>query len=77
MSRRNWFLFLADNHGKNNLSRQLVGAFWDQGYKALMLTDTAMFRNPHYHQPSDTLGTLYLACMAEVCHALLAESAGR
>jgi hypothetical protein len=42
-----------------------------------MLTDTAMFRNPHYHQPSDTLETLDLAFMAEVCHALLAESAGR
>jgi len=35
-------------------------AFWDEGYRAVMLTDTANFRNPHYHQPSDTLDTLDL-----------------
>jgi Zn-dependent M28 family amino/carboxypeptidase len=35
-------------------------AFWDEGYPAIMLTDTANFRNPHYHLPSDTLDTLNL-----------------
>ena len=29
-------------------------AFADQGFQALMVTDTAPFRYPHYHQPSDT-----------------------
>ncbi len=29
-------------------------SFWDQGYPALMLTDTSFLRNPHYHQASDT-----------------------
>ena len=29
-------------------------AFADQGFAALMVTDTAPFRYPHYHQPSDT-----------------------
>lgn len=29
-------------------------AFWQEGYPALMVTDTALFRYPHYHQPSDT-----------------------
>ncbi len=43
--------------------------FWDHGYKALMLSDTAEFRNPHYHQPSDTLATLNLPFAAEVCRA--------
>ncbi len=33
-------------------------AFWDEGYPAVMLTDTADFRNPHYHQPTDTIETL-------------------
>jgi hypothetical protein len=28
--------------------------FWDEGYPALMITDTAPFRYPHYHEPSDT-----------------------
>lgn len=32
--------------------------FWDEGYPAIMLTDTTNFRSPHYHQPSDTLETL-------------------
>jgi hypothetical protein len=29
-------------------------AFAQQGFAALMITDTAPFRYPHYHQPSDT-----------------------
>jgi Zn-dependent M28 family amino/carboxypeptidase len=33
-------------------------SFWDQGYPALMLTDTSFLRNPHYHLPSDTPETL-------------------
>jgi Zn-dependent M28 family amino/carboxypeptidase len=32
--------------------------FWDEGYQALMVTDTADFRNPHYHRASDTPDTL-------------------
>lgn len=54
-------------------------AFWDRGYPAVMLTDTANFRNPHYHQPTDTLDTLNVAFAATVCQALagaVAELAG-
>ena len=29
-------------------------SFWREGYPALMLTDTAPFRSPHYHAPTDT-----------------------
>jgi hypothetical protein len=29
-------------------------AFWQCGYPAMMVTDTALFRYPHYHQRSDT-----------------------
>ncbi len=29
-------------------------SFWRQGYLALMITDTAPYRYPHYHRPSDT-----------------------
>lgn len=32
--------------------------FWYQGVGAVLLTDTANLRTPHYHQPSDTLRTL-------------------
>jgi Zn-dependent M28 family amino/carboxypeptidase len=40
-------------------------SFWDQGYPALMLTDTSFLRNPHYHLPSDTPETLDYARMAQ------------
>jgi len=33
---------------------------WDADIPAVMVTDTAFFRNPHYHKPSDTLETLDL-----------------
>jgi hypothetical protein len=33
-------------------------SFWDQGYPALMLTDTSFLRNPHYHKATDTPDTL-------------------
>lgn len=33
-------------------------SFWDQGYRALMITDTSFLRNPHYHLASDTPETL-------------------
>jgi Zn-dependent M28 family amino/carboxypeptidase len=41
-------------------------SFWDQGYPALMLTDTSFLRNPHYHQASDTPDTLDYERMAQV-----------
>lgn len=33
-------------------------AFWRHGYRAVMVTDTAPFRNPHYHEPTDLPPTL-------------------
>jgi len=29
-------------------------AFWQHGYPGIMITDTAPFRYPHYHEPTDT-----------------------
>ena len=29
-------------------------SFWKHGFPAVMITDTALFRYPHYHRPSDT-----------------------
>ncbi len=43
--------------------------FWDNGFKAIMVTDTTNFRSPHYHQPTDTLETLNLEFAAKVCCA--------
>jgi Zn-dependent M28 family amino/carboxypeptidase len=44
--------------------------FWDQGYPAMMVTDTAFMRNPNYHQPSDTIATLDLDFLTGVCEGL-------
>lgn len=46
-------------------------SFWDKGYPAVMVTDSAFFRNPHYHQPSDTMETLDIDFMAELVHGLM------
>ena len=40
--------------------------FWDRGFPALMITDTAFLRNPNYHLPSDTLETLDFEFMRKV-----------
>ena len=32
--------------------------FWDEGMPAVMITDTAFLRNPHYHRATDTPETL-------------------
>jgi hypothetical protein len=55
-------------------------AFWHYGYPAVMLTDTANFRNSNYHQPTDTLETLNLDFVRQVVHGVAAaviELAGR
>jgi Zn-dependent M28 family amino/carboxypeptidase len=41
-------------------------AFWQYGYPAVMLTDTANFRNPHYHRPTDLIDTLNFSFMDQV-----------
>ena len=46
-------------------------SFWDRGYKAVMITDTAFFRNPHYHRASDTMEKLDLGFMAQLVKSLL------
>ena len=39
-------------------------SYWDEGYPAIMLTDTAMCRNTHYHEPGDTPEKLNYPVMA-------------
>ena len=54
-------------------------SFWDAGLGAVMVTDTAFFRNPHYHLPSDRPHTLDYGFMAELVTSLekaLEELAG-
>ena len=46
-------------------------SFWDQGFKAVMVTDSAFFRNPHYHTAADTMDKLDYEFMAELVESLL------
>jgi Zn-dependent M28 family amino/carboxypeptidase len=41
-------------------------SFWDQGYPAIMITDTSFLRNPHYHLPTDLPNTLDYRRMSQV-----------
>jgi Zn-dependent M28 family amino/carboxypeptidase len=54
-------LFLSDH-----------SSFWRFGFPALMITDTAFLRNPHYHKESDTPDTLNYAFLANVVSAVYA-----
>jgi len=47
-------------------------SFWRFGYDAIMVTDTALFRNPHYHQRSDLPDTLDYERFARVVEGLMA-----
>jgi Zn-dependent M28 family amino/carboxypeptidase len=41
-----------------DLVRSDHAPFWKKGLGAVLVTDTANFRNPNYHQPTDTLETI-------------------
>ncbi len=45
-------------------------AFWEHGFPALMITDTAPFRYPHYHRSTDTPEQLDYEAMARLVSAL-------
>lgn len=50
----------------NEIRRSDNSSYWDQGYPALMLTDTSFLRNPNYHAATDTPETLDYGRMTEV-----------
>ncbi|MCP4213402.1 MAG: M28 family peptidase [bacterium] len=41
-------------------------SYWKQGFKAVMVTDTAFYRNNNYHTRKDTIDTLDFDKMSEV-----------
>jgi hypothetical protein len=46
--------------------------FWDAGYDAVMITDTAFLRNTRYHTKDDTPDTLDYKRMAKVVQGVYA-----
>jgi Zn-dependent M28 family amino/carboxypeptidase len=47
-------------------------SYWAQGYSAVMVTDTAFYRNPHYHRGSDTAERLDYRRMGQVVQGVFA-----
>lgn len=45
-------------------------SFWQEGYPAVMVTDTAMFRYPHYHRAEDTTDKIDFERTARVVRGL-------
>ena len=45
--------------------------YWDASIPAIMITDTANFRNPHYHEHSDTFETLDFNFLAQVVDSMI------
>jgi Zn-dependent M28 family amino/carboxypeptidase len=60
-----------------HLQRSDHSPFWEAGIPAVMWTDTAEFRNPHYHRASDTPATLDYDFVAQVAKLALARAASR
>ena len=54
------------------LQRSDHAPFWGAGIPAIMWTDTAEFRNKHYHQPTDTPDTLDCDFLRKVSQILIA-----
>ena len=47
------------------------GSFWATGFPALLVTDTALLRNPHYHRSTDLPATLDYTFLKESAEAVL------
>ena len=61
------FLLVPGNgEGMEEVRLSDHSTFWDQGFPALMITDTAFLRNPNYHLPSDRMETLDFEFMRKV-----------
>jgi len=52
-----------------NFSRSDHVRFWQAGLPAIQVTNTANFRNPNYHRPTDTADTLDYETLARVAAA--------
>jgi Peptidase family M28 len=60
-----------------HLHRSDHAPFWRAGIPSIMWTDTAEFRNPHYHRASDTPDTLDYEFVSQVTKLALARAVSR
>lgn len=69
------FIPFARNFGRSDHL-----AFWESGLPAVLVTDTANFRNPHHHEPTDTVDILdfeHLRCLVAATSLTLDRVARR
>jgi hypothetical protein len=57
-----------------DLCRSDHAPFWIAGEPAIFLSDGANFRNPYYHTPNDTVGTINMTFFTRVVKALVATA---
>jgi Zn-dependent M28 family amino/carboxypeptidase len=57
------------------IDRSDHSAFWKHGFRAVMITDTALFRNENYHRETDTMDTINFEMMTDVVESLWAALA--
>jgi aminopeptidase YwaD len=61
------FLMVPGNgEGMEEVRLSDHSVFWDEGFPALLVTDTSFLRNPNYHLPSDRIETLNFEFMQKV-----------
>src|SRR5262245_23900807 len=61
----------------DHLHRSDHAPFWQAGIPSVMWTDTANFRNPHYHHATDTPETLDYEFLSQVTRLALARALTR
>jgi Zn-dependent M28 family amino/carboxypeptidase len=69
--------FLGIERFFGHLLRSDHAPFWKAGIPSVMWTDTSEFRNPHYHQVSDTPDTLDYDFVSQVAQLALARAVSR
>jgi Zn-dependent M28 family amino/carboxypeptidase len=67
-------IYLGIERYFGHLHRSDHAPFWEAGIPAIMWTDTSEFRNPHYHQATDTPDTLDYDFMSSVTKLALARA---
>jgi Zn-dependent M28 family amino/carboxypeptidase len=70
-------IYLGVERYAQHLHRSDHAPFWRAGIPSIMWTDTAEFRNPHYHRASDTPDTLDYDFVSQVTKLALARAVSR
>jgi len=61
---------ITSNSPINGIDLSDHSSFWKHNYPAVMITDTAFYRNPHYHEVSDTIETINFRYFARLVYSL-------